>query len=590
MVSQATRACRVLLEDPVEDGVGDLVADLVGVAFGDGLGRELVAAHEAPSDGKEDAIRRECATVNASAQAKGGARAGRVGSGRQNGALRPRRLRRYARPVSGNLDKFNHLVVLMLENRSLNGVLGYLYEQDRPAHFVGDFGSEPGFDGVAGKELANPGPDGREVPVARAPFATPRDMCNPCPDPGEYFSPHVNTQLYGEDPPSAEALARPAPMQGFVRDYVATLTAHSIGGRPLTEDEYRIIMSCFTPEALPVLSGLARAFAVSDRWFSSVPSQTFCNRSFFHSGQSHGFVTNSDYVKWLENDAPTVFDRLTERGVSWRIYFDESNVFSLTRAIHRGLQHASLDEHFRPFSRFREDCEAGRLPAYSFIEPRLFENHNDMHPPLVIDPFVASSVLAGEVLLNDVYEAVRANPEGWQKTLLVVTFDEHGGCYDHVPPPTGATPPVSPAPYPLESGFAFDRFGVRVPALFISPYIEAGTVVRAGGAVPFDHTTVIRTLADKHGLAPLGNRDAAAPSLEPVLTRAEPRTDSPTLTPRPYVPTPLPLASRVRPTALQSGVLALVSKALGAEVPQLLDEVGHVTEHLAALKARLARI
>jgi phospholipase C len=321
-----------------------------------------------------------------------------------------------------------------------------------------------------------------------------------------------------------------------------------------------------------------------------VPSQTGVNRSFFHSAQSHGFVDNADYVKWLANDAPTVFDRLSARGVSWRVYFDDSNVFSLTRALHRSLQARALDDNFRPFSSFRGDCEAGRLPAYAFIEPRLFVNHNDMHPPVLLNPFVDSSILAGELLINDVYEAVRANPAAWQKTLLVVTFDEHGGCYDHVPPPTGATPPVSPAPYPLEHGFGFDRFGVRVPAVFVSPHIEAGTVVRADGAVPFDHTTVIRTLADKHGFAPLGGRDAAAPSLEPLLTRAVPRDDAPTFTPRPYVPAPLPFASSLPLSSTQHGFCSLLSNALGAAVPALVRDVGQAVDHLeSALKARVAR-
>jgi len=491
-----------------------------------------------------------------------------------------------------NLDKFDHLVVLMLENHSLDSLLGYLYEDERPAHFIGDFGPEPAFDGVDGvdgKALANPGPDGRDVPVAKAPFATPRDMCNPCPDPGEELSPHVSTQLYGEDR-RPEAHDPPAPMSGFVRDYLTALADQLPTGEPVTEAQYRVIMNCFTPDALPVLSGLARAYAVSDRWFSSVPSQTFCNRSFFHSGQSHGFVTNADYVKWRANDAPTVFDRLTAQGVSWRVYYDESNVFSLTRALHRTLHDPSLDENFRPFSAFRADCEAGQLPAYTFIEPRLLADHNDMHPPSAFDPLVASSILAGEALINDVYEAVRANPDGWRKTLLVVTFDEHGGCYDHVPPPAAARP-IVPPPYPLEGGFDFSRFGVRVPAVFISPYIEAGTVVRSGGAVPFDHTTVIRTLADKHGLSPLGARDAAAPSLEPLLTLAEPRTDAVSFTPRTYVRTPLPHAASLVLTDFQREVCGALSSAMGAEVPDVVREVGHAVSHLeAALKARLARL
>lgn len=478
-----------------------------------------------------------------------------------------------------NLDRFDHLVVLMLENRSLDSVCGYLYENDGPAHFVGDFGGEPGFDGVAGKALGNPGPDGRIVPVAKAPFATPLDMCNPCPDPGEEFSPHVNTQLYGKDPPTPEDLARPAPMNGFVRDYASVLQRLAKGEKEITEDAYRLVMNCFTPEALPVLNGLAKAYAVSDRWFCSVPSQTFCNRSFFHSGQSRGYVTNEPYLKWLENTAPTIYNRLSDAQIDWRVYFDEQDVLSVTRAAHPSLYAPEHGEHFRPFRRFRADCEQGRLPAFTFIEPRLLLDHNDAHPPEPENVLVDSSLLAAEALVNEVYEAVRSNPDAWKRTLLIVTFDEIGGSYDHVPPPTSAAPPVPAPGYALEHGFPFDRFGARVPAIFVSPWIEPGTVVRASGPVPFDHTTVIRTLCEKWGLPPLGARDAAAPSLEPLLDRATPRDDAPSFTPRPYSPVEQPLAMILSPCQLH--VIKLFSVSVGKALPPALRTVGDALAHLA---------
>jgi phospholipase C len=489
-----------------------------------------------------------------------------------------------------NLDKFDHLVVLMLENHSLDSLLGYLYENDPPGRFIGDFDGEPAFDGVAGKDLSNPGPSG-PVPVGKAPFRTQLDMCNPYPDPGEEFSPHVNTQLFGEDPPGDPSA--PPPMNGFVRDYLAAIREQSLGKREITEDEYRVIMNCFTPEAMPVLNGLARRFAVSDRWFCSVPSQTFCNRSFFHSGQSNGFVTNADYVKWLNNVAPTFLNLLSESKIDWSVYFDAQSVISLTRAIHPTLHPPAFDGNFRDFSGFRADCEAGRLPAYSFIEPRLLANHNDMHPPVILNPLIDSSLLAGELLVNEVYEAVKSNPSTWERTLLVITFDEHGGCYDHVPPPR-ATPPGLPVKGALEkpdgSPFGFDRFGVRVPAIFVSPFIEEGTVIRATGAVPFDHTTVMRTLCDRWGLPVLGARAGAAPSLEPLLARDAPRADAPTFTPRPYSPTPEPLAKLLPLTPHQADWVGVFAAALGAplsrEARNIEQALGHLT---AALAARLSR-
>jgi phospholipase C len=494
-----------------------------------------------------------------------------------------------------NLDKIDHVVVLMLENHSLDSLLGYLYEEGAPRSFIGKLGDPPAFDGVFGKELSNPGPPGAApVPVGKAPWATQLDMCCPYPDPGEELYPHVNTQLFGEASPGDTA--SPPPMSGFVIDYLAAIREQSLGDRPITVDEYRLIMNCFTPAAMPVLNGLAKSFAVSDRWFCSVPSQTFCNRSFLHSGQSNGFVTNADYVKWLRNTAPTILNHLSDAHFDWRVYFDLVDVFSATRALHPTLHAPRYDGNFRHFSQFRADCEAGLLPAYTFIEPRLLMSHNDMHPPVFLNPLVDSSLLAGELLVNDVYNAVRSNQKAWERTLLVILFDEHGGCYDHVPPPA-ATPPGLPVDgdpeVPGKAGgpFLFDRFGVRVPAIFVSPWIEEGTVVRAPGDVPFDHTTVIRTLCDKLGVPPLGARDLAAPSLEPLLSRSTPRTDAPTFTPRPYFPTPEPLAQLLPLTHHQDEWVRTFAAALGAPLSGALHNVGQAIAHLtSAMGARLSKL
>ncbi len=131
---------------------------------------------------------------------------------------------------------------------------------------------------------------------------------------------------------------------------------------------------------------------------------------------------------------------------------------------------------------------------------------------------------AGERFIHDVYTAVRTGP-AWNSTLLIVTYDEHGGCYDHVPPPADA---VAPDTSSGEFGFDFHRYGLRVPAVLVSPLIEAGTVFRVpDGNVPLDHTSILKTLEDRFGLPPLTARDAAAPGIGDVLTLTTPRTDDP---------------------------------------------------------------
>jgi phospholipase C len=127
-------------------------------------------------------------------------------------------------------------------------------------------------------------------------------------------------------------------------------------------------------------------------------------------------------------------------------------------------------------------------------------------------------------LIHDVYYALRKGP-AWNQTLLIVTYDEHGGCYDHVPPPLGATPPDKTVG---EDGFDFKRFGVRVPTVLVSPLIVPGTVFRvANGATPLDHTSILKTIEQRWTLPPLTARDAAAVDVGDVLTLTAPRSDDP---------------------------------------------------------------
>jgi phospholipase C len=438
---------------------------------------------------------------------------------------------------------FDHVVVVMGENRSFDNLLGWLYTPE-------SIPEGETFDGLAFGDYANPAPDGTRI--AAHTYSGPTDdvMGRPNPDPGEEY-PHVNTQLFGTVEPASNATRQvgemTAPynaprgpleptMDGFVRDYWNNIERLRAGQAP-TLEEASHIMGGFSPEQLPVLSTLARGFAVFDAWFAAVPSQTYCNRSFFHASTSHGYVTNKHgggYDKWLDAPpTPTIFNRLEEAGVSWKVYFDEMQLISAT-----GMMHAPvLEEHWRTgrfghMSEFYEDASAGRLPAYAFIEPRMVYNHNDFHPPfgafreseidgrLVMDSAV-SDVRAGERLVADIYNAIKdsrsAEGSNALNTLLLITFDEHGGTYDHVPPPA-ATPPVA-EDVAGEMGFAFDRLGVRVPAIAVSAYTRAGTIIHD----EMHHAAVIATLTRLHGLRPLTRRDAQANDLFSVVNLDTPR-------------------------------------------------------------------
>ena len=455
-------------------------------------------------------------------------------------------------------EKFDHVVSVMFENRSFDNLLGHLYEP----------GEVESFEGVIGRDLSNPIPSyapGADRGVVPLHVATSMDAPNP--DAGEEY-PHINTQLFGSVSPEdnrflsyekmqppfnlPDGQARAPTMDGFVLDYVNTFRSEI--GRLPEYDEYAQIMSCYTPEQVPVISAIARGFATFDHWFCEVPSQTFTNRSFYHAGTASGLVVNAPYESFpAQNDAETIFERLDAAGLSWRVYVDPGMPFSLTGMIHTPRLSTRFATHFSSLDDFFDDAERGKLAAYSFIEPNLLHAHNDYHPAynanvpgLSADP--PSSILGGEDLLARVYSAIRASSAGggsnFANTLLLVAFDEAGGTYDHLPPPSA--PPPDPAALAGQMGFRFDRSGIRIPTLAVSAYVDPRTVVSS----EYRNTSLIRTLRERFSLGPpLTGRDAVAPDITPILTRDKPRAqeDWPEVTALPVPPMLDPITAPDKP-------------------------------------------
>ena len=395
------------------------------------------------------------------------------------------------------------------------------------------------FDGVIGKNLSNPIPAWAEHGADRkvVPYTVATDMDSPNPDSGEEYQ-HTNTQLYNilseenrfkvaDDmtaPWNAPEAGQTPTMDGFVTDYISTFTAEM--GRQPTYEEYSQIMTGFTPDQVPVLNGLARAFGVFDHWFCEVPSQTFMNRSFWTAATSSGLTVNFPAKKWFTgNDAETLFERLEAHGKTWKIYVSEPMQISFTGIIHHQRLKDRLATHFVPFAQFEADAAKGALPDFSLIEPALAIGHNDYHPAEgralghgVVLPGVdpPSSILGGEAFLARIYDAYRGMQSDtgsnvWNTTLLI-GWDEPGGTYDHVPPP--AVPPPDPAAPAGEYDFTFDRSGYRVPAIIISPWVAEGQVFNQ----EHRHTSLIATLREQWNLGdPFTARDAAARTLLPRL-------------------------------------------------------------------------
>jgi phospholipase C len=425
------------------------------------------------------------------------------------------------------LNQIEHIVVLTLENRSFDNLLGWLYDpaNDPPFDVV-----PADFEGLYGKNLSNIAPDGRIVHVGKS-----YDARGPQPNPGEPFE-DVYSQLFDvarvdfqNMDVSRDPLRTPS-MQGFIRNYAVQ--------KHVPADPAKI-MESLTPKTVPVLSSLAHHYALCDHWFASIPTQTFCNRSFVHAGTSSGYVNNGGAGRCFVNDTANIFDLLESAGKTWKIFHGGWLIESFTFLTQKPLWKYGPTTHFAHFKEFVGAAgKRGGLPNYSFIEPIYFDSivwgpENDMHPECNPYEFYGPSNLhRGEELIRTIYDAVRNSPD-WESTLLIIVFDEHGGCYDHVPPPSAAECEVAiapdgkiiPAGEPGGVGFKFDRLGARVPAIIISAYTAPKTRLHQ----IFEHTSVLSTLVKVFGLpeGKLGARQLKALDVGDALTLLEPRKDRP---------------------------------------------------------------
>ncbi len=391
--------------------------------------------------------------------------------------------------MPAGLDNLKHIVVLMMENRSFDHMLGALKAEN------------PQINGLTGTETNL---DTTNEPVKVQPLSEFQGQLDP--DPDHHF-PAVNKQLFfgTNGPPGVPA------MQGFVQSYFDQQrdVGHS-----------RKIMYYFSPDKLPVLTTLARSFAVFNGWFASIPGPTICNRAFAHYGTSFGSVSMDPFV--VKPPYKSIYDRMLAGGRTVKLYYFDT-ASSTMEVVNLLSNQPSI---FATYDQFLSDCQNGNLPDYSFIEPNYTDHEGDGGGELLAsDQHPDHDVQSGEVFIASVYNAIRQNADLWKSTALLVVYDEHGGIFDHVPPPVcipdGFVAPA--ADTGTGAPFAFDRLGVRVPAILISPWIAKGTVVPgteagATGRV-FEHASIPGTV-NAHFQLPAGNRsprEVAAPTFLDLL-------------------------------------------------------------------------
>ena len=448
---------------------------------------------------------------------------------------------------TNGLGTFDHVVVLMLENRSFDNLLGYLYEDGVPTGKT--------FEGLQDRTIEMPVPKkakGYDKHQTIEPHEA-KNYHQPFPDPGEVYQ-HVNTQLYNDISNSNYCVSAadmiepfnipnpvpvPPPMTGFVKDYINTLNAlSSQKGKKYNDPDYElysVIMQCFKPKQIPVLTTLAKEFAVFDHWYCSVPSQTWCNRAFWHASTSGGKVVNpldsGGTLKDVEAMASwaldvwskeTIFERMEENNISHAVYIED--LFSLTSLVNGPFKHEDVIKTGDKLSQFKADIANGQLPQYSFIEPKFLGQHNDQHPSSVdaglLDddgPTRVGSVLLGEKLIWDVYTTIKNSETYRDNTLLIITYDEHGGCFDHVPPPK-----LCDHERVGQKGFPFNRLGLRVPMVMVSSYLQKNTIINE----EYQHTSFIKTMCEKWNMEGLTDRDKNAPSFAHIFSDQK-RTDFP---------------------------------------------------------------
>lgn len=400
-------------------------------------------------------------------------------------------------------NRIQHFVVLMLENRTFDHIFGY----------------RSGVNGLKGTEanLLDPSQPASAanpsfVVTNTAPYAVPVGG-----GPG-HLLPDTNVQLCGDA--SGPSSHIPAKNNGFAKSYANDLKTWDHVANP-TPDQVRVVMQCFAPSKLPSINGLADAFVLCDNWYAEVPGPTHPNRLYMHAATSFGYAHNL-FKQNPTFGGPTIYAHLQDAGLSWATYEHDYNEVREFTGINTEIA------HFKKFNpSFAADVKAGTLANYSFILPQFMSQKtspaNSEHAP--------EDMRFGDNFIADVYETLQGNPNVWNKCALIVTYDEHGGWYDHVIPPSQSVPNpdgLNSPPAGDKPGaprFAFDRLGLRVPAIIASPWLKAGTV----DSTPYRHTSVLGTAKKMFGLASfLTKRDAAANTFEGLFTQlSTARTDTP---------------------------------------------------------------
>ena len=362
------------------------------------------------------------------------------------------------------LSAIKTIVIVMLENRSFDHMLGY-----RSLAKFGGLKLDGLKDDKAWNErVANP------YEGTRYPFFHSTDAFNAMPGDPPHEREHIALNL-GKKTSTGYA------MDGFVENY-----ARNTNGVTIKPGDQPSVMGYFTPPEVPMADFLADNFAICDHWYSALPAGTQPNRLMAMGGVTKIDKNSSLFLP----DQPLLYDWLTQRKISWRVYHQALPFFTLMKRWIRPV--LTDDDHFRRFTAIDDDLMQGladEIPQVLFFEP----SYTDApHRGISSDDHAPSAAKGGQEFIHNVYKAFATlNPDIWKQMVMVITYDEHGGFFDHVSPPEISTPAPPGATYSQK----FDSLGVRVPAFVVSPFVKPGTIF----SQTLDHTSILKFVAQVFG-------------------------------------------------------------------------------------------
>ncbi|HXA43639.1 MAG TPA: alkaline phosphatase family protein [Candidatus Solibacter sp.] len=369
---------------------------------------------------------------------------------------------------------FDHVVVVMMENRSFDHFLGWL-----------------------------PGANGKQEGLSYLDTSTPSKRY-----PTYQLAPDYQGCGYGDPNHS---------WQGGLKQ----LNGGKVDGFLQTsapDDTFPV--GYYTEESVPVLGALARNYTVSDNYFCAILAETYPNRFYQHAAATDRDTNGGGPTT---STLPTIWDRLKTAGLSGG-YYSVDAPFTLLW----GTAHLDIT---RPFPAFLADCAAGQLPNVSFVDPKFLDETSGTS----LDDHPHADIRGGEWFLSQVYQAVRNSPN-WDRTVMLINYDEWGGFYDHVVPPKVVDTTVRPASWGAHPDYR--QLGFRVPNVVISPFSRKGAIVHNDGRGPFEHTSALKMIEWRWGLEPLTDRDKNARNLAEMLDFKLARTDVPAI-PTQALPPPM---------------------------------------------------